>query len=94
MLEWCKKCGDHYWSDDGCKCSMFYFKHEDWGDEPQEIHAKDFKDAALKFATNYNEDGDYNLMNNEMDVVISDGNTEKTFKVSAEASIEYYAEEC
>ena len=76
------------------KCEpIFYFKHESWGDEFQEIRAFDFSEAAEKFAKLYNEDGDYSLMDNEEEVIISDGKEEKTFIVSAEQSIDYYANE-
>jgi hypothetical protein len=73
---------------------IYYFKHENWGEEFQEIRAIDFDDAAEKFAKLYNEDGDYSLMNGDTEeVIISDGKTEKKYKVSAEQAIEYHVEE-
>jgi hypothetical protein len=91
---WCKTCGDIDWQDGTHKCPpIFYFEHENWGEEPQSIRARDFEDAAKKFAAIYNEDGDYTLMGNEEKVIISDGITKKTFIVSAEQAIDYYAKE-
>ena len=75
------------------KCKpIYFFTHEYWG-ERQEIRATSFEDAALAFARLYNGNGDYNLMNSEEEVVISDGKTEKKFIVSAEPDIAYNAKE-
>lgn len=84
----CSVCNEYHWTNGECK-PLFYFKHEDWGDDFQEIRASDFEDAAMAFAIKYNEDGDYALMDDSTDVVISDGNVEKVFKVSAEPDIHY-----
>ena len=76
-----------------CK-SIFFFKHEYWGDEFQKIYASTFKDAAKEFARKYNESGDYPLMDGgQEEVIISDGKTEKTFIVRVEQAIDYYADE-
>lgn len=73
---------------------IFYFKHKNWGDEFQKIHASTFEDAATEFAKKYNENGDYALMDgDEVEVVISDGKIEKIFIVRAEEAIDYYADE-
>ncbi len=90
----CEICGKYSWTGERHKCSpIFYFKHEDWGDEFEEIRATDFDDAALEFAKLYNENGDYPLMDSEEEVIISDGKTEKRYIVSAEQSIEYNVKE-
>jgi hypothetical protein len=71
-----------------------YFRHEDWGDEWQPIRASDHEEAALQFAEKTNlESGDYSLMDSEDTVLISDGETEKTFVVSAEPTVSYHAHE-
>ena len=77
------------------KCPpLFYFRHENWGEELQEIRATDFEDAAERFAKMYNEeDGEYCLLNEEEDVIISDGKIEKKFIVSAEQSVDYSVSE-
>lgn len=93
-LTWCKTCGKPDWGDGKHKCPpIFYFKHPDWGDEFQKIRAWDFEEAARKFAARYNEDGDYALMNNFEEVIISDGATEKKFEVTAEPDIHYSVKE-
>lgn len=89
----CKICNEWDWGDGHHKCPpVMYFKHEDWDDEWQEIRARDYEEAALKFAEIYN-DCDYALMNHDTDVIIFDGEEEKAFTVSAEPSIDYHATE-
>ncbi len=90
----CKICGElkFDWKDHNCPL-IFYFKHEDWGEEFQEIRAWSFSDASARFAEMYNEEGDYTLMNNTVEVLISDGQEEKKFKVSANTEICYSSEE-
>jgi hypothetical protein len=74
------------------KCQpVFYYKFIDWDDEFVEIRAFDFKEAAEKFGEKYNDEGD--LMNNEIEVIISDGKIEKKFCVSAEPDVHYSATE-
>lgn len=85
----CKLCGE-YASLDRHECPpIYYFKHEDWGDEFQAIRARSFEGAAREFARRLNENGDYVLMDNEEEVIISDGKEERLFVVSAEQVIDY-----
>ncbi len=90
----CETCKEYHFTDRKCK-PIFYFKHDDWGEEWQEIRAVGFEDAADNFAKYYNEDADSHspLMNNTGEVLISDGETEKKFRVSAETDIRYSSEE-
>lgn len=83
----CNLCNEYVWLDKHKCAPIYYFKHPNWGDEFQEIRAHSFEDAAEKFAKTYNEDGDYALMNKSEEVIISDGKTEKKFRVSAEPDI-------
>ena len=88
-FEKCKICGEYdFLSKHKCP-PIYYFKHESWGDEFQEVRAWTFDGAAEKFARMFNENGDYNLMDCEEEVIISDGETEKRFVVSAEQDISY-----
>ncbi len=91
-FERCKICKECHWTDKSCN-PIFFFKHENWGNEFEEIRASNFADAAKKFAILYNEDGDYSLMNDNEDVIISDGKKEIKFNVSAEPDICYYVKE-
>jgi hypothetical protein len=91
-LKTCSICKEYDFGNHRCK-PIFYFKHPDWGDEFQEIRASSFEDAAAGFAKMYNEDGDYALMNNSEEVIISNGTIERKFKVSAEPDIYYNIEE-
>lgn len=90
----CKLCKEGYfdWQTHKCK-PIFFFKHENWGDDFEEIRADSFEEAAENFAKLYNENGDYALMNSSEEVIISDGNIEKKFSVSAEPDINYSVEE-
>lgn len=93
ICEICKTCGElkYDWKEHRC-LPIFYYKHDEWtGDEFSEIRAHNFEDAAERFAKKYNEEGD--LMNESTEVIISDGNTEKRFRVSAEPDVYYHNEE-
>lgn len=82
MTERCIICGE----------TTYFFKHEDWGEEWQEIRATCMEDAARKFARKYNENYDYALMDSCIDIVIKNSRGEiKTFVVSAEQDILYTA---
>jgi hypothetical protein len=90
----CELCKEGYfdWQTHKCK-PVFFFKHENWGEDFQKIRANSFRDAAEEFAKLYNADGDYSLMNSSENVVISDGKVEKKYRVSAEPDIYYNIEE-
>lgn len=92
--DYCSICGElkFDWEEHRCPPN-YYFKHEDWGDKFQAIRAWSFDDAAEKFAKKYNEDGDYALMNRTIEVLISDGEVEKKFSVTAEPDINYSVDE-
>lgn len=86
--EYCIVCKTYHWTDENCPL-IFYFKHENWGDEFQEITAYSFCDAAEEFAKLYNENGGYPLMDDNVDVIISNRKIEKKYNVSAEPDIHY-----
>jgi hypothetical protein len=89
----CSICKEYDWEHTHTCPDIYYFKHEDWGDEFNEIRARSFRDAAYRFAQKYNEDGDYALMDSSERVIISDGKREQEFIVSAEQDISYSVEE-
>ncbi len=69
----CDVCGAYGWTSGPGKhkCKPFYkFKHEDHGDDWEDIRGLDHEDAALNFAEKHNSDGDYCLMNDETEVEI------------------------
>lgn len=91
-MDKCIICGEWDFAFHECK-ALYFFKHEDWGDEWQEIRATSSYDAAIEFAEKYNED-DYTLMGNTISVKIKNPKGEvKTFSVSAEQDILYTANE-
>ena len=82
-MNYCELCNE-YTSLDQCKCKPFTVITQE-GDE-EVYHAVAPELAAEKYAVDYNEDGDYELMNKSIEIEV-DG---KKYKVSAEASIDYY----
>jgi len=90
--EMCRKC--HHWSFDSHNCSCKEFTVIDDQDEEHEYFGRDMEDAAENFAKYYNEgSGEYLLMNEEMIVKVIDGDTIKTFSISAEPYISYITHE-
>lgn len=92
----CKTCGEFYWEggDPEHTCPpIMYFKHEEYGDEWEEIRSRSHYEAALSFAKKYDECEHDLLEYGDTEVLIFDGKVEKTFIVSAEATIDYFATE-
>ena len=86
----CKTCNNFHWSDHKCD-PAFTIEYEN-GD--QVIHAYDFEEAAEKFAEEYNIYSEYWLMDNEMQIKVTDSDGEsKNFIIGAEQSIEYWSKE-
>lgn len=68
-----------------------YGDNDCWSD----IEADDARDAAERCGKNYNENGDYSLMNDSMYVRVRENEDSEIllFCVSAESSIDYYSRE-
>jgi hypothetical protein len=94
-MKLCKICGEWKYDFREHKCPpVFYITHEEYlGDEKKKIYAWTFEEAAKKYGEKYNSNGDYSLMNDSIDIVVSDGKTEKKFSVSAEPDIHYSVSE-
>lgn len=91
MSGFCQHCGEYLFFNENneCYCKPFEIECEN-GDYTQ--YGYNFEDVALKWARKYNENGDYNLMNTEIKIIITDkDNNKKTFIVGAEPDIHYYA---
>ena len=88
-MSFCKNCGDYnlYSGTKNCGCKPFTIIDED-GEEYSQ-HGMDEQDAAVKFAKSYNEEGDYCLMNESMEITVNG----KKFNISAEPDIYYGASE-
>ena len=75
---------------------IFKVYHEDYmGNEPKEFNAYDKDDAARQYAEYYNEHCE-NILTSEdaIEIFVAGENSVKTpYKISAELSIRYYAEE-
>ena len=79
----CEKCKEYSWSGKPCNCKPFQVIDEDG--EEYEIYANHEEAAALEFARQYNEDGEYLLMNEEMEITVN----KNKYIVSAEPDIHY-----
>jgi hypothetical protein len=81
----CKNCGEYnlYSGKKDCGCKGFTIIDED-GEEYQQ-YGFNKEDAAIKFAKSYNEEGDYCLMNETMEITV-DGTK---FEISAEPDVYY-----
>ena len=82
----CKRCGEYQIYAD-CGCSEFSLITEE-GEECT-IFAIDEQAAALKYAQRSNENGDYYLMNDSVEIYVSG----KKFMIGAEPDIHYSARE-
>jgi hypothetical protein len=91
-FEKCSICGEYDFVDRHVCPPTYYFKHPDWGDEFETIRAYSFENAAEKFAEKYFEDEPIDD-NCNVEVLISDGKTNKMFRASASIDIYYDARE-
>jgi hypothetical protein len=91
----CRNCDNFHYEENECQPAWFVF-HEDYlGEEPRKIHARRAEDAATKYGEYYNTNGDYRLMDEPICVFVTTitGKGKKQYKVSAEPTIDYYANE-
>lgn len=92
--EKCVECGELVFSPDH-KCALvFYATHEDECD-PEKIYARDFEEAAEKFAQIYDERDSAGFLSEgyATTVTIAHAGVEKQFEVSAEHTTQYWAAE-
>jgi len=81
----CEKCGElKLPMTKVCHCQPFYIVSDEG---ESKIYAGNEEQAALKYAEKYNENGDYSLMNETMDIEV-DG---VPYKIGAEPDIHYRA---
>ncbi len=92
--KYCDKCKDFHGNNNSCE--PYIVHHEGvTGEKGEEVYAVNHYFAALRYAEDYNTNGDYRLMNDAVEISVScvkDGETSK-FKISAEPSIDYSADE-
>lgn len=96
--DYCKVCGELKFDFRAHSCGTKYtIKGEEvedyYGEEGKAIYAFDFDLAAEKFAKEYNENNDYCLMNESMEIIVTDGDKEKKFSVGAEPDVHYSVRE-
>ena len=85
-MEKCKKCGDYLFSwQKECNCKEFLIIDEDG--EEHTVRAAGEEAAALRYARESNEEGDYYLMDGEVEIEV---NGEK-YWIHAEPDVSYSA---
>lgn len=88
----CQKCKSWHWEEERCP-PLFRVYHEEYnGDEPIEIRATDFDDAAIEYAEHYNTK-DYGLMGSTATIKIEKYGVFKFYEIGAEQSIDYSEKE-
>ena len=92
-FERCYICREWHWVGEPCLPEYLVYHEEYSGDEPYEIRACSHEDAAEKYGKRYNEDGDYSLMNDEIEVRVEKDGEIRWFTVGAEPDIYYSVNE-
>lgn len=82
-MPWCDRCNDFTLGN--CRCRAYRVEDHEGG--MQDVYALHKEDAALRFAKNYNENGDYNLMDETLEIKVNG----VTYFISAEPDIHYSA---
>jgi hypothetical protein len=94
----CNTCNEYHYSDEQC-ASLFYFKHERYGEEFHPIYAYSYEHAATKFAEKHDNMTGHELLEENLEeddyqhVIISNGTIEKKFRIFGEVVYEYFADE-
>lgn len=84
----CEKCEEYRFNSvKKCCCEAFTVIDEDG--EEHTVQTMDEEGAALKYAKESNEDGDYYLMDTTVEITVGD----KRFEISAEPDVYYSTEE-
>lgn len=83
-FEKCDKCNDYGWKQP-CMCKPFDVIDEDG--EEYTVYSLGEEDAALKFAKSSNEEGDYYLMNESVEITVNGSE----YSISAEPDVHYSA---
>ena len=97
MIKQCERCKEfifrNFNGDQVCRCKPFSIVDEN-DEDCGTYHALSDEYAAEKYAEESNESGDYYLMGESVIITVTDSDgVEKKFKISAEPSINYSAEE-
>jgi DNA-directed RNA polymerase subunit M/transcription elongation factor TFIIS len=90
-MGFCEKCGEllfwrHGANTGECNCQPFTVVDEDG--EEHKVNARSSEDAALKYAEKSNENGDYYLMDNTVEITVNG----ELFRIGAEMDIHYSVE--
>jgi hypothetical protein len=89
----CKICKEWHWSGEGCDPIYLLYNEEFSGDEPHEMRAKSFANAAEKYAEYYNFRIDGGLVSESTTIKIEFEGKTKHFAIGAEATISFWADE-
>ena len=96
-FEKCFVCNEYHWSDEEC-APLFLVEHVDKGyvgEDKCEVRAHSMQEAAEKYAEEYDSDDHSLLASDETERirVFDDHGNSRQFDISAEAAINYYADE-
>ncbi|MFM9952378.1 MAG: hypothetical protein ACKV1O_30895 [Saprospiraceae bacterium] len=88
----CPKCDNYHWDNEKCNPEYTVYHDDYLGKDGKKMRAIDPVDAALRYASYYNERSDYCLMNEEIEIEVQDHDGQRIkYKIGAEASIDYHA---
>lgn len=91
--KYCKECKTFHYSNEPCSPAYRVF-HEDYLNEDGKIiHGVNHHDAAMKYAEEYNSNGDYLLMNESVNITVEKDGVSIKFKISACQSVDYGAQQ-
>lgn len=89
----CPTCSNWHYQKEACLPKYKVYHEEYMGEDFKEFHANSHQDAALEYGEYYNSDGDYALMNSEIQVKVEKDGIIKFFSISAEQDIHYSSTE-
>lgn len=85
----CEKCSEQHWTNIDCEPEYRVSMQDYDPDDYTSVRAVSFEDAAQKYAIDYNEDGDYDLMGETRDIKVQKEEETKYFNIGAEPDVNY-----
>jgi hypothetical protein len=86
----CEKCGEYHFDTEKCGEIFNVFHEEYLGEQPKQIRAHSHEEAAEKYGEYYNKSSDYDLMDEEITVIVERQGILKKYSVFAEQKITYH----
>lgn len=89
----CKTCEGFHYTNEQCPPVHYVFHPDYLGEEGKSVRGFNHYDAALRYAEYYNTNADYALIGESIEITVVRNDIKKVYKISAEASIDYSADE-